>query len=26
MEWMESDKKNDFVAFMKEMHDNEILE
>lgn len=26
MEWMESDRKNDFVSFLREMHDNEILE
>jgi 4-hydroxy 2-oxovalerate aldolase len=26
MDWMESDQKNDFVSFMKNMHDNEILE
>ena len=26
MEWMESDQKNDFVTFMKNMHDNENLE
>ena len=26
MEWMESDKKNDFVTFMKNMHDYENLE
>ncbi|HLP04791.1 MAG TPA: aldolase catalytic domain-containing protein [Paludibacter sp.] len=26
LEWMDSDRKNDFVSFMKEMHDNEILE
>jgi 4-hydroxy 2-oxovalerate aldolase len=24
--WMDSDRKNDFVAFMKEMHDYELLE
>ena len=24
--WMESDKKDDFVSFMKEMHDYELLE
>jgi len=26
MDWMESDQKNDFVTFMRKMHDNEILE
>lgn len=26
MQWMESERKNDFVAFMKEMHDYELLE
>jgi len=26
MEWMESDQKNDFVSFMKKMHDYETLE
>jgi 4-hydroxy 2-oxovalerate aldolase len=26
LEWMDSDKKNDFVAFLKNMHDKEILE
>jgi 4-hydroxy 2-oxovalerate aldolase len=26
MQWMDSDKKDDFVAFMKEMHDYELLE
>jgi 4-hydroxy 2-oxovalerate aldolase len=26
MEWMESDKKDDFVSFMKAMHDYELLE
>jgi len=26
MAWMESDRKNDFVSFMKEMHDYELLE
>ena len=26
MEWMESDQKNDFVTFMKKMHDYENLE
>jgi 4-hydroxy 2-oxovalerate aldolase len=24
--WMESEKKDDFVSFMKEMHDYELLE
>jgi 4-hydroxy 2-oxovalerate aldolase len=26
MEWMDSDKKDDFVSFMKAMHDYELLE
>lgn len=26
MDWMESDQKNDFVTFMRKMHDNEALE
>ncbi len=26
LKWMDSEKKNDFVAFMKEMHDYELLE
>jgi len=26
MQWMESEKKDDFVTFMKEMHDYELLE
>ncbi len=26
MQWMDSDRKDDFVAFMKEMHDYELLE
>jgi len=26
MKWMASEKKDDFVAFMKEMHDYELLE
>ncbi len=26
MEWMDSERKNDFVAFLKDMHDKEILE
>ncbi len=26
LEWMDSEHKNDFVAFMKAMHDNEVLE
>ena len=26
MEWMDSDLKDDFVAFLKNMHDKEILE
>ncbi|MBN1820957.1 MAG: aldolase catalytic domain-containing protein [Prolixibacteraceae bacterium] len=26
MKWMDSEKKDDFVAFMKEMHDYELLE
>ncbi len=26
MAWMDSDRKNDFVSFMKEMHDYELLE
>lgn len=26
MDWMDSDKKHDFVTFMKQMHDNEALE
>ena len=26
MKWMDSDQKDDFVAFMKEMHDYELLE
>jgi hypothetical protein len=26
MEWMDSERKNDFVAFLKSMHDKEILE
>jgi len=26
MAWMDSDRKDDFVAFMKEMHDYELLE
>jgi 4-hydroxy 2-oxovalerate aldolase len=26
MQWMESERKDDFVAFMKEMHDYELLE
>jgi 4-hydroxy 2-oxovalerate aldolase len=26
MKWMDSEKKNDFVSFMKEMHDYELLE
>ena len=26
MKWMASDKKDDFVTFMKEMHDYELLE
>ena len=26
MQWMDSEKKDDFVAFMKEMHDYELLE
>ncbi len=26
MAWMDSERKNDFVAFMKEMHDYELLE
>jgi 4-hydroxy 2-oxovalerate aldolase len=26
MKWMESERKYDFVAFMKEMHDYELLE
>jgi 4-hydroxy 2-oxovalerate aldolase len=24
--WMESERKDDFVSFMKEMHDYELLE
>jgi 4-hydroxy 2-oxovalerate aldolase len=26
MDWMESDQKNDFVTFLRKMHDNEALE
>ena len=26
LEWMDSDQKNDFVQFLKNMHDNEVLE
>ena len=26
MKWMDSEQKDDFVAFMKEMHDYELLE
>jgi 4-hydroxy 2-oxovalerate aldolase len=26
MAWMDSDRKDDFVSFMKEMHDYELLE
>jgi 4-hydroxy 2-oxovalerate aldolase len=26
LEWMDSPRKNDFVTFMREMHDNELLE
>ena len=26
MKWMDSERKSDFVAFMKEMHDYELLE
>ena len=26
MKWMDSERKNDFAAFLKEMHDNELLE
>jgi len=26
MQWMDSDRKDDFVSFMKEMHDYELLE
>ncbi|WP_243349416.1 aldolase catalytic domain-containing protein [Parabacteroides sp. FAFU027] len=26
MAWMDSDQKNDFVTFMRSMHDNELLE
>ena len=26
MAWMDSERKDDFVSFMKEMHDNELLE
>jgi 4-hydroxy 2-oxovalerate aldolase len=26
LEWMDSDKKDDFVAFLKKMHDKELLE
>ena len=26
MEWMDSDKKNDFVGFLRSLHDKEILE
>jgi len=26
MKWMDSDKKDDFVSFLKSMHDYELLE